>query len=121
MKRLLLSALVLAAMSSTAMSAEPLTEQQMDTVTAGLIIAYATSEGLALSSINIETDQLSAVSLAIPGTTLVGQCAGDCTFNVNGRPESFTVCSTCTIQISDSGVTIKDVSGKILSSAKSAL
>jgi hypothetical protein len=35
MKQLLLSALVLGAMSSAALAAEPLTEQQMDNVTAG--------------------------------------------------------------------------------------
>jgi hypothetical protein len=36
MKKLLLSGLLFAAMSSGALAAEPLTEQQMDTVTAGL-------------------------------------------------------------------------------------
>lgn len=119
MKQLLLSTLVLAAISSAAFAAEPLTEQQMDTVTAGLTIAYATSpDGLALSSISVDTDQLSALSLAIPGTALVGQCDGACTFNVIGHPESITVCSTCTIEIGKSGITIKDVSGHILSSAK---
>jgi hypothetical protein len=35
MKKLLLSGFVLAAMSSAALAAEPLTEQQMDAVTAG--------------------------------------------------------------------------------------
>jgi hypothetical protein len=39
MKKLLLSGLVFAAMSSAAVAAEPLTEQQMDTVTAGLTVA----------------------------------------------------------------------------------
>jgi hypothetical protein len=38
MKKLLLSGLVFAAMSSAALAAEPLSEQQMDTVTAGLTI-----------------------------------------------------------------------------------
>jgi hypothetical protein len=38
MKKLLLSGLVFAAMSSAALAAEPLTEQQMDTVTAGLMV-----------------------------------------------------------------------------------
>lgn len=38
MKKLLLSGLVFAAMSSAALAAEPLTEQQMDNVTAGLVV-----------------------------------------------------------------------------------
>ena len=38
MKKLLLSGLVFAAMSSAALAAEPLTEQQMDNVTAGLMV-----------------------------------------------------------------------------------
>lgn len=38
MKKLLLSGLLFAAMSSAALAAEPLTEQQMDTVTAGLTV-----------------------------------------------------------------------------------
>jgi hypothetical protein len=38
MKKLLLSGLVFTAMSSAALAAEPLTEQQMDTVTAGIVI-----------------------------------------------------------------------------------
>jgi hypothetical protein len=118
MKRLLLSALVLAAISSAALAAEPLTEQQMDSVTAGLLIAFASSdEGLALSSININTDQLSALSFAIPGTAIVGHCEADCTFHVNGRSESFTACSACSIEIGKSGITIKDVSGNILGHA----
>lgn len=37
MKKLLLSGIVFAAMSSAAMAAEPLTEGQMDTVTAGQV------------------------------------------------------------------------------------
>lgn len=35
MKKLLLSGIVLAAMSSAALAAEPLTENQLDTITAG--------------------------------------------------------------------------------------
>jgi hypothetical protein len=38
MKKLLLSGLLFAAMSSGALAAEPLTEQQMDTVTAGVVV-----------------------------------------------------------------------------------
>lgn len=38
MKKLLLSGIVFAAMSTAAMAAEPLTEGQMDTVTAGLTL-----------------------------------------------------------------------------------
>jgi hypothetical protein len=38
MKKLLLSGLVFAAMSSAALAAEPLTEQQMDNVTAGVLV-----------------------------------------------------------------------------------
>jgi hypothetical protein len=38
MKKLLLSGLVFAAMSSAALAAEPLTEQQMDNVTAGVTV-----------------------------------------------------------------------------------
>jgi hypothetical protein len=37
MKKLLLSGLVFGAMSSAALAAEPLTEQQMDAVTAGAV------------------------------------------------------------------------------------
>jgi hypothetical protein len=39
MKNFVLSGLVFAAMSSAALAAEPLTEQQMDTITAGLTVA----------------------------------------------------------------------------------
>jgi hypothetical protein len=38
MKKLLLSGLLFAAMSSAALAAEPLTEQQMDGVTAGVVM-----------------------------------------------------------------------------------
>jgi hypothetical protein len=56
MKKLLLS-LLFAAMSSAALAAEPLTEQQMDTVTAG-------QPGLGGSAF------LGAFSFEIPGLTL---------------------------------------------------
>jgi hypothetical protein len=39
MKKILLSGFALAAMSSAALAAEPLTEQQMDVVTAGAIVS----------------------------------------------------------------------------------
>jgi hypothetical protein len=115
MKKLLLSGLILAATSPTALAAVPLTEQQMDTVTAGdITFAFATSGGFALSSITVSTDLLSAVSIAVPGTTLVGSCAqGNCTFSVNGGPKSINVCSTCTVAISGSDITVTDASGHI--------
>jgi hypothetical protein len=121
MKRLLLSGLVLAAISSPAFAAVPLTEQQMDTVTAGdITFAFATSSGLALSSITVNTDSVSAMSIAIPGTTLVGQCAGkNCTFNINGG--SLLVCSTCRVVITESDITVKDASGHIWNGGPASL
>lgn len=40
MKKLLLSGFVFAAMTSSALAAEPLTEQQMDTITAGTVLSH---------------------------------------------------------------------------------
>ena len=49
MKKLLLSGIVFAAMSSAALAAEPLTEKQMDTVTAGQVSVLGPYLSVAIS------------------------------------------------------------------------
>jgi hypothetical protein len=103
MKKLLL-ALVFATVSSAAFAAEPLTEQQMDDVTAGLRLTNGV-----VFDFNSQTGHLRA-----EGFVVISSDSSFAVDAINMNTESIRVCSSCTFAISQSGVTITDASGHII-------
>ena len=108
MARLLPTALAIAIVTggSASHAGVILTAEDMDLVTAGLTFdSLSMSEGTGLSS---------ATSIIMGDTTLLSQCAGNtCAVTVTTQAGYANTCSSCTLTLDKSGITVADTSGHV--------
>jgi hypothetical protein len=104
------SAIAIVMGSSVAQASVVLTAENLDAITAGLTIDAFTTVSTNLNSSTV-------TSIVINGTTILSQCSGNnCRITINtGVGSDITqMCSSCTLKISQSGITVTDTSGRIL-------
>jgi hypothetical protein len=104
------SALAIVVGGSVVQASVVLTTENLDAITAGLTID-------AFSTVSTNLNSSTITSIVIDGTTILGQCSGNnCTITINrslGSSGITEVCSSCTLTISQSGITVTDTSGRI--------
>jgi hypothetical protein len=104
------SAIAIVIGGSVAQASVVLTAENLDAITAGLTID-------AFTTVSTNLNSLTVTSIVIDGTTILGQCSGNncrITINTLGSSDITQLCSSCTLKISQSGITVTDTSGRIL-------
>lgn len=105
------SAIAIVIGSSVAQASVVLTAENLDAITAGLTID-------AFTTVFTNLDSSTVTSTVINGATILSQCSGNnCSITINtglGSSNITQMCSSCTLKISQSGITVTDTSGRIL-------